>query len=62
MVEKYDYLNAMKADIREYLNGMEYDKNEPIDIDNLEYEILMDDSVTGSRSETYTCNRKQEGF
>jgi len=57
----YDYKEAIKQDIRDYLNG-----NEEIDSDTdfrelenrLNDELYCDDSITGNGSRSYTFNRE----
>jgi hypothetical protein len=58
-MEEYNYLEAVKADVLEYLNN-EVDFDEFADRDALEeylYDVLfVDDSVTGNGSGSYTFN------
>ncbi len=58
-MERYDYLESIKNDIREYLmsediNASEHDKDELCD--KLCDELWTVDSVTGNASGSYTCN------
>ena len=58
-MEKYNYLESIKNDIREYLmsegiNASEYDKDELCD--RLCDELWTVDSVTGNASGSYTLN------
>ena len=62
-MERYDYLEAMKEDIREYLNEnyTESELSEALE-DCEEFEIVLNDdlwtvdSVTGNASGSYYCN------
>ena len=62
-MERYDYLNAMKEDIREYLNDnyTEAELAEALE-DREEFEAVLNDdlwtadSVTGNASGSYYCN------
>lgn len=59
---KYNYLEAVKEDIKNYLldNISEYDTSDLDDFKETLYEYLWDeDSVTGNASGSYTFNRKE---
>lgn len=66
-MEKYDYREAVKADIREWLNenrGMDELKDD-LTADgwnvfrNLYDELFCEGSITGNASGSYTCDRWQ---
>ena len=59
---KYNYLAAIKEDIKNYLldNISEYDTSDLDDFKETLYEYLWDeDSVTGNASGSYTFNREE---
>ena len=59
---KYNYLEAVKEDIKNYLldNISEYDTSDLDDFKETLYEYLWDeDSVTGNASGSYTFNREE---
>lgn len=59
---KYNYLEAVKEDIKNYLldNISEYDTSDLDDFKETLYEYLWDeDSVTGNTSGSYTFNREE---
>ena len=59
MTEKYNYMEAMKDDIKEYINN-EVNLKDFTDRDELEEklneDLLVEDSVTGNASGSYYCN------
>ena len=58
-MEKYDYKEAVKDDVREYIDN-EIDLNDYTDRDDLEEDLnerlFCNDSVTGNASGSYTCS------
>lgn len=61
-MEKYNYMEAMIEDIRDYINE-NIDAEAVEDLDELEeqlrYELCAEDSVTGSGSGSYTFNARK---
>lgn len=57
---KYDYYETVKKDIRQYIEDNEIDINN-IDIEALESELWVADSVTGNASGSYYCNAWMAG-
>lgn len=59
MTERYNYMEAMKEDIKEYINN-EVNLKDFTDRDDLEEKLNEDlwvnDSVTGNASGSYYCN------
>ena len=59
MTEKYNYMEAMKDDIKEYINN-EVNLKDFTDRDELEEklneDLWVEDSVTGNASGSYYCN------
>ena len=59
MTERYNYMEAMKKDIKEYINN-EVNLKDFTDRDDLEEKLNEDlwvnDSVTGNASGSYYCN------
>ena len=59
MTEKYNYMEAMKDDIKEYINN-EVNLKDFTDRDELEEklneDLWVEDSVTGNASGAYYCN------
>ena len=59
MTEKYNYMEAMKDDIKEYINN-EVNLKDFTDRDELEEKLneylWVEDSVTGNASGSYYCN------
>ena len=59
MIERYDYLEAIKSDvldyIREEVNLSDYDSREELE-EALNDELWTVDSVTGNASGSYYCN------
>lgn len=60
-MEKYDYLSAVKDDVRNYIsdevNLSEFDEVEELN-EFLNEKLFNEDSVTGNPSYTYTYNRE----
>lgn len=54
-MEKYNYYDAVKEDIRQYTGDIEIDINN-IDIEGLESDLWAADSVTGNASGSYFYN------
>lgn len=58
-MERYDYLEAVTADVLEYIkneiNLSDYDSREDLE-EALNYELWTVDSVTGNASGSYYCN------
>ena len=56
---KYDYLEAMKSDvldyIREEVNAGEFSDREDLE-NKLNDDLFINDSITGNASGSYTCN------
>ena len=52
---KYEYYDVVKKDIRQYIVDNEIDINN-IDIEVLESDLWVADSVTGNASGSYYCN------
>lgn len=61
-MEKYDYLEAVTNDVKEYINS-EIEMSDYSDRDELEEylneHLFCEDSVTGNASGSYTCNAWQ---
>ena len=59
MTERYNYMEAMKEDIKEYINN-EVNLKDFTDRDELEEklneDLWVEDSVTGNASGSYYCN------
>lgn len=59
MTKKYNYMEAMKEDIKEYINN-EVNLKDFTDRDDLEEklneDLWVEDSVTGNASGSYYCN------
>lgn len=59
MTKKYNYMEAMKEDIKEYINN-EVNLKDFTDRDDLEEklneDLWVEDSVTGNASRSYYCN------
>lgn len=59
MTERYNYMEAMKEDIKEYINN-EVNLKDFTDRDDLEEklneDLWVEDSVTGNASGSYYCN------
>ena len=61
--EKYDYEEAVKNDIREYIESGKYGFITQKMRDELYDEMFVSDSVTGNASGSYACNRwKAESY
>lgn len=62
-MEQYNYLESVKADVKEYIsneiNLTEWKDNREELESNLNDELWTTDSVTGNASGSYTCNRWQ---
>jgi hypothetical protein len=62
-MEKYNYLENVKADVLAYLNENYADQEGTIDreelAEQLNDDLWVDDSVTGNASGSYTCNAWQ---
>lgn len=62
-MEKYNYLENVKADVLAYLNENYADKEGTIDreefAEQLNDDLWIEDSVTGNASGSYTCNAWQ---
>ena len=54
-MEKYNYYDAVKEDIGQYIEDNEIDINN-IDIVALESDLWVADSITGNASGSYYCN------
>ena len=58
-MEKYDYLNAVKEDVKDYIQSeidmSEYETREELE-SYLNDHLFVNDSVTGNASGSYTCN------
>jgi hypothetical protein len=59
-MEKYNYYEAIKADIKNYIDNEEIKASDYADIDEIKDklydELWMSDSVTGNGSGSYTCS------
>ena len=58
-MEKYDYLSAVESDVREYIeNHVNFHDYSDLDKmkEDLNEKLLVDDSVTGNASGSYTFN------
>lgn len=59
MTERYDYLHAIKADVREYIRNeiefSDYESESELE-EHLNDVLWVDDSVTGNASGSYYCN------
>lgn len=58
-MEKYDYDEAVKADIREWLEEHEEGHISERRRDKIYDDLFVSDSVTGNASGSYTCNTWQ---
>ena len=58
-MEKYDYLSAVESDVREYIeNNVDFHDYSDLDEmkEDLKEKLLVEDSVTGNASGSYTFN------
>lgn len=59
MSEKYNYLEAVKEDVKEYIKNeidfSDFDSVEELE-EKLHDDLFVDDSVTGNASGSYYCN------
>lgn len=58
MTEKYDYIEALVEDIKNYLEENDINKN-GVDEEKLYDELFTEDSVTGNGSGSYTFSSEQ---
>ena len=54
-MKKYNYYEAVKRDIRQYIEDVEIDIN-TVNVEDLESDLWVADSVTGNASGSYTMN------
>lgn len=59
MSEKYNYLEAVKEDVREYINNeiklLDFSSLEELE-EKLNDDLWINDNVTGNASGSYYCN------